>query len=708
MIISSHMFPFETGYSLKLIRLLPMDLKSELSTVCSRLKTLSKDTEDEFLSLGANLQTFLELNRQNAANAQSVIEMIESGSGLNVGEFTDLFDQAFQEMKGIDAVFSEVTVTQNRLLDRISRILVIRKVLEKTHRYLRMLAVFIKMEIARADHQEFYAVVESLEELAARILENAEQIDSAIQATMKKVTADKEIVKRLAGFKSMLLTDRFTRLDLIEKEGDSIEKTMETCRKTSELSELTTTDIGTVVSKLQFHDISRQQVEHVVETLEEVISGLPEQTAERSEETDPIYQWGVESIEIQIAHMKHVLTETRETANVIASAFGNISRRITSQASETREALKNTFSDSEAKTVMDSQLQDLSECLTESKNLALKVIETVADINDFASSLPEYIKRIENDRFGLKVMTANAIIKAARSGRRGKALGVITNEISYVSKNIQQEISEREDEIKNIVDTSKVTIDSLSDSLFDKLFAVDEIFYQTQDTLQKLLAGDQTVSRVREISQKLETDFSQLEMNVQFDRIIESCLLPAVDHLRAVQGEMKAHLPADWEPGSGRDGKMASVEKRYTMERERTIHMSIYGNEDNETAGDQTSQVSSEALEIQGSDIELFDDEPVEESIGTTELFDSGPTDNGFGSSDTSSYDETGEVELFTSEPDDQPAGNVELFDNDTINVTNPVNGLSTDNPETDISNATGEEEPEHEKSELGDNVELF
>ena len=344
-----------------------MHWKSELTRTCALLRTLANKTENEFLTLGSNLQIFLELNRQNASNAQSVTEMIETESGFNIDEFRTFFDGVYREMAGIDASFSEVTDSQADLIEHIERILLIKNVLEKSHHYLRKIALFIKMETARVEHAEFYAVVESFEDLADRILQNAQQIESAAQNTIQKALTDQDLSKRLKGFKSLMERHRLSSFELLQQIDTRIEQIRKTCQVVQELSGLILKDIGTVVGKLQFHDISRQQIEHVVETLEEIISKIPDQPQESSNELYSFYQWKIDNIEIQIAHLKNVITKTRDTANGISNSFASISNRIKKQAREIFQKLESDFSkiemDVQFDKIVESSLQPAIEML---------------------------------------------------------------------------------------------------------------------------------------------------------------------------------------------------------------------------------------------------------------------------------------------------------------------------------------------------------
>ncbi|MBI3592432.1 MAG: hypothetical protein HY099_02955, partial [Nitrospirae bacterium] len=75
--------------------------------MADELISISRDTEDEFLAVGVNLQSFSNGCIENSSSASSIVTMMEDGSGLNINAFKELFEHAHNKVESCAAAISQ-------------------------------------------------------------------------------------------------------------------------------------------------------------------------------------------------------------------------------------------------------------------------------------------------------------------------------------------------------------------------------------------------------------------------------------------------------------------------------------------------------------------------------------------------------------------------------------------------------------------------
>lgn len=73
--------------------------RHHLDAVANALSVVSKETETEFLDLGANLQNFSFSCIEIASQGASLVQTIESGDGFNVTLIKELFEKVYGEIE---------------------------------------------------------------------------------------------------------------------------------------------------------------------------------------------------------------------------------------------------------------------------------------------------------------------------------------------------------------------------------------------------------------------------------------------------------------------------------------------------------------------------------------------------------------------------------------------------------------------------------
>ncbi len=244
-------------------------------------------TEDEFLQIGSRLHSFYQRSADISGMAGQLMSVV---SGENVATLTFRLQQMMADMEeyltNARARSSESYSTLNQvqtLLDTLSEPL---QGFQKMNKSLRMLSISTKIESARLGEvgSGFVNLAIDVEKLShqvneksAAILTHRHLLATMITdnlATVRSTEADQDVMV-LSTLKDMSVN--LTELVAVNERCTQFGSIVAT------ISTEVTASISDVVSSMQMHDMTRQQLEHVVEALERLVGEL---TGSKSSEAD--------------------------------------------------------------------------------------------------------------------------------------------------------------------------------------------------------------------------------------------------------------------------------------------------------------------------------------------------------------------------------------------------------------------------------------
>ena len=236
------------------------------------LRQMAGTTENEFLQIGSQLQSFYQRSAEISEMANQLVTVV---SGENVVSLTSRLQQIISDMEeylsNARARSGESCITLERvqvLLDKLSEPL---ESFQKMNKTLRMLSISTKIESAR------------LGELGSGFVNLAMDVEKLSHQVNDKSTA-------ILAHRHLLVTMIATNLTNVRSsESRQDAMVMATLKDTSaNLAELVAVNerctlfgstvstisaevagsISDVVSSMQMHDMTRQKLEHIVEALE--------------------------------------------------------------------------------------------------------------------------------------------------------------------------------------------------------------------------------------------------------------------------------------------------------------------------------------------------------------------------------------------------------------------------------------------------------
>jgi len=415
------------------------DLKSwqkDINSSINTIKTISVTTEDEFLAVGSKLQEFY--YRSNDVNSIST-RLIEAVSGGNSHLIIEKLESVLFEMdqyishinsktQGSCSVLSDVLL----LLDKISQPL---EGFQKMYKTLRMLGISTKIESSRIGElgAGFLTLAQDVERLSLLVNEKSSNILSRSAMLSAMITTNIKHVNTiaLAQIGELVSKLRNTEDNLKELVG-AYYNFSQLGEQLAELSVAATQDIGNIVSSLQSHDITRQQLEHVVEALEKLEHDIS-MDASPGNVTRLIVETG-DVCELQSAMMGFAASEQFNSVSSTVNSLNNLSENQKMMTEQTSMVMSsgsgsgNSFIEN-ISSGMSSVMGVLDKCVQAELELSetmTQILSTIGDVSGFVTDIEEIGSEID-------LIALNSQIMAAHTGAEGAALGVLAEAIKRLS-----------------------------------------------------------------------------------------------------------------------------------------------------------------------------------------------------------------------------------------------------------------------------------
>jgi methyl-accepting chemotaxis protein len=677
------------------------DWQNRLDAACGILHELAAGTEGEFIRLGEKLQDFY-FRAKTLSDLSSQVAGCLSGEALQQG--VDGLQTVFTQVQQQDELSGKGISVLSSLLNRFDNIDARMKRFDQTIRNLDVLCNFIKIESARLGSKDtgFSALGDEVRKLAvnvaaksAELTGHSEKLAETIRQGLQRM---KDFKKRQQGNARTILDQTVQSLSAMNLRRQSSSETLsETAVRWKRMSQ----SIGEVVSSMQFHDITRQRIEHVRDALQDVRGKLRSAAPAASEPGNGVAgRWrhllrprprkdlatlssAIIPCEVQNIQLKDAESDMTAAVERIIRNLTQIGKDIGVMTGDLQTLTTAGGSEASFLSELEKQLASLGNAITAYRAINREWAASVEAITTSIGDMSIFIHDIEKIGIQMRMIALNACIHAAHIGQEGAALGTLAESIRQLSDETSQKIEEISESLKAIV-TEAGTFAKISETggsaasagqpARTDLIARTESAGRESGQIETLIAPlhqmDQEVSglltRIGQDGGSLTQDIEVTVQHIDIHHKISAKIHEVTAALEGIVTEVKQLCPATVsETAPGVTTEMAG---RYTMEREREIHQSIAGAAlaaatvgGVDTASEPTSAENSTEPEI-FSDI-LFDDEKSVESTDDI-LFDENLTTL---DSDTAPFAEVpvstaADAPPDTAPPEDDLGDNIELF----------------------------------------------
>ncbi len=547
------------------------------------LKNLTGNTEEEFLALGAQFHGF---HAQAAEIVASVQDMVEQISGdratATAAELNDLLSRMETFLAGTEQETVRITDAFSHILSLFTAVEEPLGNFKKINKILRMLGTATKIESARMGNAAagFETLANDVSAMSVQVVEKA----GNVLAQKCELTATLQAaLRQISGAEAQQSSHVRQTLQRVKQDMQLLDTVNSRCGSAVELINQMSLEmangISQVVMSMQAHDITRQQIEHVHEALEELVAHCTGPAADEAAVRHVIQEVG-DICELQAAQLRHAGEEFHgEVSSIatnlhdVADGAASLSAQIGGLMGVADEAGSSFLLEMEKALVfVNTTLADSAQVNQELARVMERVAEKVGEISVF-------VKEIAFIGGEIELIALNAQIKSARAGEEGAALGVLAEAIQRLSSDtgaltaatssILLEITTATEQLCAGVDadTSHALLDV--DVMVQEVGSLMVQLRQVNETLGGRSAGMHRT--VAELGDAISIAVGSISVHETIRQVAEM----VADNLAGVVADAQLLTPSTI-GGSGNE-RLKRLADRYTMHSERLVHAKIAG-----------------------------------------------------------------------------------------------------------------------------------
>lgn len=550
---------------------------------------VSSETEPMFINLGNELQDIFSDSENLTSLTRETAGLIDGDENnnilANIGDFSrnsvSRLDTCREDVTNILPKVETCTKNLKRLRDMCP---VIRTIAKK----LNIVALNISMESSRGKTREemftFFVkeikvLAQKVQEISVKIREDSDTARSQQIYDLQNISERRNLLNDLADNARRKIADNVLNIEDLIKMALKVMKSAETHSK--KISDL----VGDIVIAIQFHDIVRQQIEHVIEILDEVPDfftkenepeNLDEQTKASIFKTYSILFLQVEQINQVIKEINEAYKKIKRSLNDIGSEVESLVSGVTGLDinSGNSDSNQNPFS------MLLSGLDQLNGIMGNSREIADLIEHNLKQSADTAAGLANHLAEMEDISMDLHIKAINALIMSKRLGSDGKTLSVLAEDVTEVSMDSNKFVLAVVDILKAIggLSSSMSCLSSVSedetDNGKDRISLTEGIGIISDVYAEFINKSEKSAESSRELKDKI----TGLESGLNFLHEMEEILKSQLIGINKLMEEIRPYIPEE----SDINDNLDHLRSRYTMEIERGVHNKVF----NETQSD--------------------------------------------------------------------------------------------------------------------------
>ncbi|MHC1744221.1 MAG: hypothetical protein AB9873_14465 [Syntrophobacteraceae bacterium] len=589
-------------------------LLDTLHGVEQELEILTESTEGEFLAIGESLQQFHRRTVEIAGISQAIARLM---TGEDVDRLIAHFNEIIDRMEGLEGESRKNADTLLQVLETSAALMGQLSAFQRTVRSLRILCISIKIESARLGGDdmgfgdlgsEVGSLALEIEERCARLFSHAESLAGLIQQALVKV---RDLGHRQHAQAKLMVDSILSSLgSLTEKHARSSDVARNLAIRYQSLSR----SIGQIVGSMQFHDITRQQIEHAKDALSMIENRLSSPSSSGAPDADRgcdcvggkafdaasvlnrfmdrVTFWrcnasgrSTETLgmagdicALQIAQLQHARDGLVGAVNNIADNLRAVSGLVTEMSQEARQMV------GAAGETDRLSLEDIGAGFTSIlaahcgyADAGTELSQVMTALAGTLGDMSGYTTDIESIGAKIKLIALNAIVKAAHIGDSGVSLGVLAEGIHELSVETGRQTERVTESLASIIAASqslRVGGSEDRDGRVGLMTHLEAALKTLPDTLREVngeLLG--LLSRMDEDGRELSAEILRVIDDISVHKRVDAVICGAVSRLEEIVA-LSTSRRGD-EDEAARAKRMKALEASYTMEEEREIHQSI-------------------------------------------------------------------------------------------------------------------------------------
>ncbi len=577
----------------------------DLADIAGMLDGLVASSEETFLSLGEHLREFRRRAEDLCGRSSEMVEIV-SGEGFSraieglssilneLGEFTENPQKNFERTS---EVFDEHLATLRKVSSSLEGLNML--VLN-----LSMLGFLTRMENAHIFTQTsgFSSLTEDVRHLVQTIKEKSVQIHLKSESVLSFITeargkvADHRTITR-EQMRLMLEKAAHNHRTLTRKHGD----TSSSARMIDEGAKKIASCMGEIVMSMQFHDITRQQIEHV----KEVAENLKAKINEEGHSLEDVSAFVRDVCDLQHAQIRKstddlssALRKIIDGLHDIRSSVGQI-RSVTESAAMASETHGESFMEQ-----INAGISSIIGSMRESSAEQAKITQTVNSASEMVSEMSAFVRDIESMGMNLQLIALNARIKAAHLGKEGAVLDTISGSIYDLSKTARQDTLRLSDMLAGLVSLSRsfredfLVLQGGQDHAAEKMVEeLGSLISSLKDTDARALA---MLTELGGLTDSLMKDIGDVSGAITIHQELQEKLEDVMEAVSGLAGRARRICPLKRIDATSSFFK--DIDELYTMESERAIHMRHFGSAPDSPGAAKPAATAGDL----GENVELF------------------------------------------------------------------------------------------------------
>jgi hypothetical protein len=230
--------------------------------------------------------------------------------------------------------------------------------------------------------------------------------------------------------------------------------------------------------------------------------------------------------------------------------------------------------------------------------------DTVSNASEMASEMSIFVKDIETLGLHLQLIALNARIKAAHLGRDGAALDTISGSIYELSINAREDTGNLSTMLSTLVTLSTTfnsefknrqgTEQEITDILMEKLKGLIASLHEINITVISMLTD------LTDLGKSLMMDIEDTASHIGVHKEFQAMLGEVLENVSEITDDAEKICPDGFNDTSS--SFLADIDKLYTMQSEREVHMRNVSTENITRQQD----IQAEPADDLGDNVELF------------------------------------------------------------------------------------------------------
>ena len=565
----------------------PAVLADSLEAVTSDLGGLAQETEGEILGLGGRLEDFAQAAGKVSRQAASVVEAVRSADQL--GHAREIISSACGRLAACNGEIASGLSRLSAVGQRLHGLFRFQRSLGHLTRTVRMLRVATRMETARLHDEQ-----DELGMLGDEIDNFSQRLDVHVSGFFQQAAEVAAETERLVAGLEVERQQFKLRLDEAERATQAaLAQLAAILGQAADLSELTSRrtkdivrEVGEVVASLQFHDITRQQLEHIQAALHEGAAHLRSMggrllaRARRRSEAAVVRR----VLRVQLHQLRQVKEEMNGSGRRVTESLMGIAEGCQAQANDLAP-IGGKDAERCGLGQLEEQVATLAAILEQGSRLSARLFDSTRAAAALLNKMEDGLHAIQGINEELNLLAMNALVKVSRQAEGGRALAEVAQEVNRLSLAPRETIIQAAEEVKGLLGEARDLNNLHEAALAENREQSEALARAAEAALQGLrrLGREvhQGVGALAAQSEQLVQDINAVAGRVRFHHLVAARVEAAVARLEECAGRLgdvaaaDEELPVEAAPGGVPAHRLHELERRYTMEAERRVHRKV-------------------------------------------------------------------------------------------------------------------------------------